>query len=641
MNVLPARQPAPWTMQNHPAYSSQPLYSYEQQQQQAFAFAPPHAPLVSSRHYASAPPPFYPAFGNGYQAPVSQQGHYQQQHSRHAFAGQQQQYSAPPPPYAEPNGFGYSPFYHNHQAQQQREYYGAMEQARASEMQNRGRWQQEATLVGGDLDHPSFDRPPHRSTTNHSNAHVHPQKQAAPPVAAPKVDMRPLAVDNVEYDLISNTSPVPPPPTIELSAVPLADLATEMVWDACVRGINSRAPVVVNSSKAPQWPRAVTKPTSQLFGEVSEANLLLRNGSRAFEDESPPRRQRFTPRTPELYGAIGEGRTRRVSSDGCASDVSSPSSSAPGTPAGVEAIEAVSAKKQRLAGLGFGYGSVGDGKFDDDLLRGSGLDSPVDAIRIHARRLSNVRTPTLAPGTAPGLPAEPTLAFRQFVKSVLTATLLAPEDLVLALYYISSLPASDTIAPLPADQQHSISAQASAIKSAPFKILLGALMIANKTLQDNSYRNETFASVSGIPLKDVNALEVYLFGALKFNVSVRDDEWRTWVGVVRQQLTTRESRELGDRYEVDLALQRLLRAAPAAPACASPSLARPSTPKNSPSALFSLNLDASGPLESPIRLAHRRPAAYEASPTPCSMKGLTYPTSNSRAFGVELAYNRF
>lgn len=132
---------------------------------------------------------------------------------------------------------------------------------------------------------------------------------------------------------------------------------------------------------------------------------------------------------------------------------------------------------------------------------------------------------------------------------------------------------------------------------------------------------------------------MYLFGALKFDVAVREDAWCTWVGVVRQRIHGPAKGDLGDRYEVELALQRLLRAPPAAPTCSpATSFERPMTPTNSPAALFHLNLDASGPLESPLRPSSRRPV-YEASPTPCSMKAVTFPTSNSRAFGVEL-YNR-
>ena len=307
MNVLNARQSAhdsAWTMQ--PPYAGQPLYSYEQQHAAAFAFAPPqpHAPL-GSRTFFDGPPSFYPAYGAAYHAPpppAPSQGYYQQpQQSRHAFAGQQQQRawerSAPPPYHAPEPQYGYGPaFGYGYQQQQQvpQNYYGRPE----------GHWQQEATLVGGepiglasrgphrtqthtrprpsgDLDHPSFDRPPHRSTANVKNAAPAPAPAPVVP-AAPKLDLRPLAADNVEYDLISNTSPVPPPPTIELSAVPLADLATEMVWEACVLGAEMNG--ARQPSKLAQWSRLTTKPAS-LFGEVAEANGVLRAGTAACDEQ--------------------------------------------------------------------------------------------------------------------------------------------------------------------------------------------------------------------------------------------------------------------------------------------------------------------------------------------------------------------
>lgn len=502
------------------AYESQ--QSMPQQQPHLHAFAPPQA--------------FYPGFGTPFYAPLpadtyyAQQHHQQQQHSysRHAFAAPYaapafgyDQFGMPPPPYR-PQGDSFSS-----QAQ-----FGAGYQERS---QSRGRWPSaptpssqrqsrsgwEATehpgVIGGgiwrdnsldgrtgatysntgsfggqgeplgsarsvsdwtrartnarvshaaDHDHPSFERPPHRATNNEAAPASAPVQQAAP---APEV----LSVDpvtgNVEYNLVPNISAVPPPPSLERSAVPLADIATEMVWEACALGVaaeNARSP-----SMPSRWADATKKPV--LFNEIDPVD----------EDSmtSPSNFGRSSPHTPELFGAIGEGRAPRKIShmsleDGYGSDESSPSSSAPGTPVDVPTVEAAAAKRQRLAGLGFGYGAS-DNKGDYEEVLRNGLSSPVEAIRIQARKLGPQPSAVPAPAS---FPAEPTPAFRQFVKQVLTATLLAPEDLVLALYYVARIPASSIIPPTQPEQGSGVSAQACAIKAAPFKIMLGALMLANK-----------------------------------------------------------------------------------------------------------------------------------------------------------------
>lgn len=289
------------------------------------------------------------------------------------------------------------------------------------------------TRAVADHDHPSFHRPPHRPN-------------GGMPLA---IDLASLT-SGVEYELVPNTSVVPPPPPIERSAVPLADLATEMVWQACLAAELAEHPAPASM----QW-------TSALEQVVEHKGRQRTTSSRS--DEQAPR---SSPRTPELYfGAIGEGRQQQPG-DGCASDNSSPANSAPGTPADHVG------RKGRLGGLGFAFG------FEDDKanVELGGFETPIEAIRIHARKLS-----TLNRGLgAPALASEPSAAFRQFVKQVLTTTLVAPEDLVLALYYVAHLPSASMVPPTAASRADGMDARANAVKAAPFKLILGALMLANK-----------------------------------------------------------------------------------------------------------------------------------------------------------------
>jgi hypothetical protein len=274
----------------------------------------------------------------------------------------------------------------------------------------------------------------------------------------------------VEYQLVANISPVPPPPPIEKSAVPLADLATELIWDACRHATNPSS-LDRTMTSLDRWSRNIVSSTSPFLMEDS----MPRHCPALARSE-----ERLPPQTPELFGAIGEPRHHRKrlasssssSSDEGGSDMSSPSTSSPGTPAGSVLFDASSKRPVRVGGLGleFGYDAAKDDQVNGEL--------PLEAMRNQVRRLHQLQSAASAPlPPLPTLTAEPSLAFRQFVKQILTATLLAPEDLVLAVRYIASLPMTSM---LPPTTSRTGDSKASAIKAAPFKLVLGALMLANK-----------------------------------------------------------------------------------------------------------------------------------------------------------------
>lgn len=616
MNTYDRQIPPPQQQQQH-----QQQYHSRGSQQLAYA------PLVTNRHYQQPMPhPYYTVHSAPYQvhsgapSPIGH-GYYPQQQSRHAFAnttpypaqggyGMYEPYStAPPPPPYRPQDYqqqqqqAHSHAAQTYSSQQQHERTYSQDRMRS---QSRGRWsgQAERSQVNDSIwrdesrdgrnsgeytrrenfvPSSELSRSVHRAPTHERSISraVEVENQGFVPQPTPQHVVRPSAPVTpimeqdtstpVEYDLIPNVSPVPPPPSIEFSGVPLADLATEMVWEACVLAVAS-------GGCFNRW--SSTKPPA-LFNEVADSNRRVRSDGE-ISVPTVSKRGSSPAVTPELFGAIGEGRqTRRSSPDGSSSDSSSPASSAPGTPAEFGALESAVRTQQRLMGF---YSPVG-GKSDFEIRGSSSLDSPVAAIRSHVRKMTQLATPPTSPPrpiAPPAMNAEPSPAFRQFVKQVLTATLVSPEDVILALYYIASIPSTSMIPPIASEG----SSRASAIKAAPFKLFLGALMLANKvcplsvtgfvpridfsvfllsqTLQDNSYRNETFAAVSGIPLKDVNELEGFIFGALGFDVAVRGDSWKTWVGVVVERVRTRRgslSSDFSNRFEVTAALQKLLQAA--------------------------------------------------------------------------------
>ncbi len=406
-----------------------------------------------------------------------------------------------------------------------------------------------------------------------------------PPVqpAQPQYVSNEWAVDGVVYDLAPKTSTIPPLLPIEHSAVLLSDLATEMVWEAVATG------VAAENVKAPAT-REVSRPS--LFNEIVSTNVNLASST------SSTASGYSTPATPELsIGVIGD---RRLNQSWSSS--STPDCSAPATP------EPISQGDIEMDGCSTGY-----------------APRPI--------HFGQVRQPTV-------FPAQASTPFRQFVKQTLTHTLVAPEDLVLALYYVARIPSHAVIPPvspseldatLPAAQYEAQKAKAEqqAIKAAPFKLFLGALILANKTLQDNSFRNDTWAQVSGISLIEVNKLEAHVFGALGFDVAVRDDVWRTWTGVVIAR--SRSGRgETGLSVELTTALHRLRQAAKArgtnevtfapSPAKAAEFTA-PATPAYSSRYDF-VDLDQSGPLKS-VHATAPSWAAREAAPSPSPLSRRT------------------
>ena len=540
--------------QVHP-YSACNAHAYALGQQQAQQFYPPSQPHQQlDPYYAQQPAAAFAA------APHMPVAAVEQARSRFAFATPTHAPAAAAAHFTLPPPAQYAAHYGVQQQQQQQhpvQHHHQDEAIRATWESRRAESASRATLDSEHLahlldrlaqsadsrgiphadeyDHPSHSRPPHRADVPHDEPVTAFQQQ-----------------HHTTYDLIPNVSSVPPPPPVELSAVPLADLATEMVWEAVRRGYLHGIESAVSSASAP-------------IGVIGQP---ARNG---------PRRSHGAA---EQFGIIGDRRGAMAH----------------------EAFEDAAARRQRLADLGF---------------------------------------PGQARAAAAAFPAEPSSAFRAFVKQILTATLVAPEDIVLALYYVSRMPLDQIIPSTPAERGQD--AQTTSFKAAPFKIVLGALMLANKQLQDNSYRNETFATVSGIPLVDVNALEAHVFKALSFDVALREDKWLAWLGAVVEYY--RSSRGvLGHRLAVQEALARLIVAAqrsveapsvqvvtgesPAVAAAAAPlsssassssleSVATaassieecPSTPQHSAqqsSYLEHVNLDASGPLESPLHFDARR-----------------------------------
>ncbi|KAF7329560.1 hypothetical protein MKEN_00218900 [Mycena kentingensis (nom. inval.)] len=87
----------------------------------------------------------------------------------------------------------------------------------------------------------------------------------------------------------------------------------------------------------------------------------------------------------------------------------------------------------------------------------------------------------------------PTPQFVAFTQKLLETTQLSQSAIVLALHFIHRL----------RTRNRGIPAQ----EGSEFRVCVAGLMLANKMLDDNTYTNATWASVSSIPLEQVNTME--------------------------------------------------------------------------------------------------------------------------------------
>lgn len=60
-------------------------------------------------------------------------------------------------------------------------------------------------------------------------------------------------------------------------------------------------------------------------------------------------------------------------------------------------------------------------------------------------------------------------------------------------------------------------------------------------LDDNSFRNSTFAQVANVTLPEVNALEFSMLSSLEFDINVLSSDWLAWLRDLQYQRTTRFS----------------------------------------------------------------------------------------------------
>lgn len=288
-----------------------------------------------------------------------------------------------------------------------------------------------------------------------------------------------IALDEPQL-IASDASAIPPPLPIEKSAHPLAALATDLVWEAFLAAANCNSPAssthsqfasVVNSERSPSSGRskAGSSPATSRYSLRSSVSPTAELHKRNLSKSSSPyvmtwNRSRSASAAPEadsaasanVYGAIGGERKPRRSMDSSpGSNSSSPASTAPGTPAMDAWMLAENLHNNGRVGVQ-AYWNDEDTHHD-----GKQVLPPISSILRPAvpQRFGSVKPPR---------------ALFDQIQKLLSATLLSQQVLLLALYYVARVPHTSPLYP-PATSQSALQST-----SAPFKLLLAALVVANK-----------------------------------------------------------------------------------------------------------------------------------------------------------------
>ncbi|KAJ8523009.1 hypothetical protein ONZ45_g542 [Pleurotus djamor] len=128
------------------------------------------------------------------------------------------------------------------------------------------------------------------------------------------------------------------------------------------------------------------------------------------------------------------------------------------------------------------------------------------------------------------------------VHSVLLSTLLQPSAVFLALWYIVHLPVYFDATGLDVDGTREaafrnalFSSQSTAFpmegqqSAVPFRLIVLGFMLANKWLDDHTFSNKTWQTISNVPVGTLNKLESLALAIFSYDLSVPSTEWNRWL----------------------------------------------------------------------------------------------------------------
>ncbi|POS84978.1 hypothetical protein EPUL_005604 [Erysiphe pulchra] len=108
----------------------------------------------------------------------------------------------------------------------------------------------------------------------------------------------------------------------------------------------------------------------------------------------------------------------------------------------------------------------------------------------------------------------PSNAFKKWISTVLTTTLLTENVVILALLFIYRL------------KKYNPSVKGRT--GSEYRLFTVALMLGNKFLDDNTYTNNTWADVSGISVQEIHVMEVEFLSNMRYSLMASKEQWEEW-----------------------------------------------------------------------------------------------------------------
>jgi len=157
--------------------------------------------------------------------------------------------------------------------------------------------------------------------------------------------------------------------------------------------------------------------------------------------------------------------------------------------------------------------------------------------------------PHMPPGSLGALahyPIAPPDYLSASIHSLLLSTLLQPSAVFLAVWYIVRLPVffGGSVA---ADHVKELRFRVELLgeccgdldreameASAPFRLVLLGCMLANKWLDDHTFSNKTWHSISNVPIHSLNKLESLTLEIFSYDLSIPAPAWSRWLADVLQ-----------------------------------------------------------------------------------------------------------
>ncbi|CAG8752521.1 3266_t:CDS:1, partial [Racocetra fulgida] len=68
------------------------------------------------------------------------------------------------------------------------------------------------------------------------------------------------------------------------------------------------------------------------------------------------------------------------------------------------------------------------------------------------------------------------------------------------------------------------------------RMFLASLIIASKYLQDRNYANSAWSKISGLPVKDINAIERRFLILINYNLFIKDSTFKTWTNFLSSRI---------------------------------------------------------------------------------------------------------